>query len=222
MHHPWTSTRALRSTRGSVLAVTGVAALLTGLAGCASDEGEEGTQDEAEADTETTLDQAHLAKFGDTKADPEQSEQGEYSQLKTTQQTNEMREGTNLDKPDCVDAVNQWSRMPEVSDAQASLATYPRGEDVITHTLIELSESAAKEAVDTKPPEECANYQATLEDGSTTTYTLRDLDLDTVGDDSHAFVAEAESGGDTMYVYNLVYRNRDHLSTVTLLGDGED
>lgn len=231
MHHLWAATpRTPRPPRGPVIAATGLAALLVGLAGCSSGdpepseaaETETETESGTEADATSGLDQAHLVEFNETKADPEQSEQGAYGELSTTQQTAELRESTELDKPECADAVDRWARLSEVREAPASLATYPREEGSISHTLIELDEQTAAEAVEAAAPEECANYEATAEDGSTTTYTLSSLDLDTVGDESRAYVVEAAAEGESLYMYNIVYRNGDRLANVNMLGATEN
>ncbi|MBB4935088.1 hypothetical protein F4561_005982 [Lipingzhangella halophila] len=209
-----------------MIAATGAAALLAGLAGCsAPDEGGQDKRDNAQGDSEanvaTKLDQAQLVEFGEAKVDAEHTEQGTYAELSATQQTEELRESTNLDKPDCVNAVDPWTQLPEVRDAPASLANYPQEGNSITHTLLKPGESTATEAVRAEPPEECSSYQATLEDGTTTVYTIRELDLDTVGDESRAFVAGAEAQGEAIHKYTLVYRNNDHLATATVLGAEE-
>ncbi|RNL85833.1 hypothetical protein [Halostreptopolyspora alba] len=211
-----------------MIAATGLAALLVGIAGCSSgDQEQDGSAEpepEPKTDTEiaSELDQAQLVEFNETKADPEQSEQGTYAELSTTQQTAELRESTELDKPECADAVDRWAQSSEVREAPASLATYPREDGSISHTLVRLDEQAAKKAVEAAAPEECASYEATTEDGSTTTYTLKDLDLDTVGDDSRAYVLEAAAEGESIHMYNIVYHNGDRLANVSMLRAEED
>ncbi len=224
MHHPCTAMPNALRALGTTAAVAGAASLLIGLAGCGSGE-EEQDQDSAQAAPEEVankLDEAQLAQFDDVEVDPEQSESGTYAELGSTSQAAELREGTELDKPDCKNAVDPWGQLSEVRDAPASKATYPREAGPITHTLIEVSEDAAEEAVNTEPPAECESYTATLEDGTTTAYTIRDLDMETVGDASRAFVVDAESEGESVHMYNLIYHNGDHLAAVSALGTEDE
>ncbi|MFC4563705.1 hypothetical protein ACFO4E_17715 [Nocardiopsis mangrovi] len=174
------------------------------------------------ADAASALSTAQLVQFGEAKVVPERSEQGVYGELATVRQTDKLREVTELDKPGCLDSINQWGRLPEVREAAASLATFARGGDTISHLLIDAPAGTAQEAVDTAPPAECDSYTATMQDGTTSSYRVTGIDLEQVGDASRAFVVDTEVGGDSISLYTLVYRNGDVLGTTSVLGASGD
>ncbi|KIH96536.1 hypothetical protein LP52_24575 [Streptomonospora alba] len=214
MEHPLTARRAT-TTALAVLAVAAAAAC-GGAQG--EEDGDKASGAEAGAAAAKRLHEAQMAQFGEANVVPDRSELGAYSELSTTQRTDQMRKATELDKPQCMDAANQWGELPEVRDAPTSLATFARGDDTITHTLVELPEEIAEKAVAAEPPEECSRYEATMKDGSTTSYRLKEIDIEQVADDSRAFAVETEIGGDTVWLYSLVYRNGGYLGTTTMLG----
>lgn len=215
--------KPLRTVTARALAAT---ALVFGLVGCGTGQPTEAAS-EAGANGESTtqiaekLNEAQMSEFGNAKLLAEQSEVGAYSELTSVQQMDALRGSVKLDKPQCMDAVNQWGQLPEVRDAPTSLATFGSGGETITHMLIKLPEAAAKKAIETAPPAECGTYQATAADGVPTTYTVRDLDIDTIGEQSRAFVVETEMGGQQVLLYNLIYRNGDYLGTTALLSGPE-
>ncbi|MDA8370643.1 MAG: hypothetical protein M0026_12380 [Nocardiopsaceae bacterium] len=180
------------------------------------------TAPKAGTDAAAELEKAQLDQFGDAKLIPEQSEQGIYAELDATQRAEKLRESIELDKPECMDAVNQWGQLPEVREAAASLAAFARDSDTITHTLIQVPEETAKEALDTTPPSECSTYQATLDDGTTSSYTVEDIDMETVADDSRAFSVTTDTGEDQMELHTLIYRNGDYLAATSIAGPNEN
>ncbi|MBV2364353.1 hypothetical protein ACFPZ0_12230 [Streptomonospora nanhaiensis] len=211
MEHPRTSRRAA----GAALAVAAVLAL----SACGGTEGG-GSAAEADPNAEAAaqLNQAQLVQYGEAAIVPEHSEMGTYSRLVSTRQTERLRESTTLDKPECMDAVNAWGRLPEVRDAPASLATFARGRDTISHTLLRVPAEAAEQALSTSVPEGCGRYEAVLEDGTTASYRLEELDVAQVADGSRAFAVETEVEGETVWMYGLLYRNGDHLGATSVLG----
>ncbi|TDQ52924.1 hypothetical protein [Actinorugispora endophytica] len=222
--------RTLRTTLPAASASLGAFALLFCLAGCVGAEEPEAASEAApEEDSAPAprsagrLNEAQMVEFEDVTLLADKSEAGAYGELESVLQMDQLRESTELDKPQCLDAVNQWGRLPEVREAPASLATFGNGEETITHMLIELPEKAAEEAIDTVPPAECGTYQATAVDGTATTYTVRDLGIKTIGEESRAFVVETEVDGEQVLLYSLLYRNGGYLGTTSLLGgdDGE-
>ncbi|GAA3737462.1 hypothetical protein HDA32_005436 [Spinactinospora alkalitolerans] len=216
MDHRW---RPLKAAAASL----GVAAVLGGLAGCGDADGGAAAQEaDPNAEAATRLNEAQMVQFGEADLLADQSETGTYAQLASVRRTEELREDTELDKPQCMDAVNQWGRLPEVREAPASVASFGGPGATITHTLIGLSEQAAVKALDAAPPEECASYEATVENGLKAPYTLRDLDLATVGEESRAFVVETEVQGEPVLLYGMVYRNGDYLGSTSVLGPDAD
>lgn len=210
MEHP----RTLRTATALTL---GVALLTGGLAGCGADEEAQRTGDSA-AVTAADLGQAQLTEFKDAKPVPDQTESGSYAKLETVQQAERLRKATTLDKPACMDAVNQWGGLEEVRSAPTSLATFTTRDTTITHMLVHLPGGAARKAVDIAPPEDCDTYQATAADGTKSSYSLSALDLPTVGDESRAFLVETEVNDRPTKLYSLIYRQGDRLGTTSVLG----
>jgi|UPI000836DB87 hypothetical protein len=206
--------RQARRVAAATLAAAGIAAA----AACGT---ADGGGDRPGGGAAERLATAQLVQFGDAKVVPERSEEGPYGELATVRNAEELRSATELDKPDCLDAVNRWARLPGVRDAAASLATFARGEDTIAHLLVDAGADVAEEAVAASPPAECATYTATLQDGSTSTYRVRELELDRVGDASRGFAVETEMSGERVLLYSLLYRNADYLATTTILGTGD-
>ncbi|MDA0564691.1 hypothetical protein LG943_10180 [Streptomonospora sp. S1-112] len=211
MEHPRTPRRAA----GAALAVSAVLAL----SACGGAEGS-GSAAEADPNAEAAarLNQAQLVQYGDAAVVPEHSEMGTYSRLVSTRQTERLRESATFDKPECMDVVNEWGRLPEVRDAPASLATFARGRDTISHTLLRVPASAAEEALSAQVPADCGTYEATLDDGTTASYRLTELDVEEIADGSRAFAVETDVDGETVWMYGLLYRNGDHLGATSVLG----
>lgn len=187
--------------------------VLAALAGCGSDGGVQRA-----GVTAADLGEAQLTEFGKTRPVEDQTESGTYAKLATVQQTEKLRDATTLDKPRCLDAVNQWGGLKEVRSAPASQATFSAGETTVTHMLVHLPGAPAKKALDINPPEDCATYQATAADGTKSTYSMSALDLPTFGEQSKAFLVETEVKKQPMKLYNLIYRNGDYLGTTSVLG----
>ncbi|PSK96336.1 hypothetical protein CLV63_112221 [Murinocardiopsis flavida] len=188
------------------------AVVLAALAGCGSG-GVQGA-----GVTATDLGEAQLTEFSGTKPVPDQTESGAYAKLDTVQQTEKLREATTLDKPACLDAVNQWGGLKEVRSAPTSLATFSTGRTTITHMLVHLPGEPAKKALDINPPKDCSAYQSTSANGTKSTYSMRTLDLPTFGEESRAFLVETKVGKQRVKMYNLVYRHGEYLGTTTVLG----
>lgn len=183
-----------------------------------------GTETDPGADAAAELHSAQLTQFRDATQIPESLEVGAYADLATVQYAEQARATAELDKPECQDAVDGWGQLEEVRRAPASLAAFEWESGSISHMLIRLSSTTADTALEKVPPQECSEYTATHEDGTTATYTVRHLDLDQIGDGSRAFVVEIGQEEGPAYLYNLLYRNGDHLGTTSLLGpeDEED
>src|SRR5699024_1910015 len=142
------------------------------------------------------------------------------SELVTVQHSAEVRDTTELDKPECLDASNQWSDLDIVQDAPASVAAYEWDQGTVSSMLLRLTEEDVTEALHNRPPESCAEYTATYEDGSSSEYGISDLDLDVVGNESRAFAVEVSSGGEESHLLSLMYRDGDLLGTTSVLGNG--
>lgn len=213
MDHPWAARRAARA--GAVLPV-----LIAALAACGGERDEQDEQSKDSPDFKASeLRKAQLVEFGDAAIVPEQSEQGTYEELETTQQAQKLRDSTELDKPECVDAANPWGSLPGVRTSASSLATFVQDQETITHTLIGAApETAAKALEEAEPPDSCDTYTATMEGGETASYEVSDLDMETVGEDSHAFVVRTETGGEEVLLYNMVYHNGNYLAATSILG----
>lgn len=166
------------------------------------------------------LHEALLPEFEDAERSEEQTEMGVYSELNSVQDAEELRAAANLDKPECLDTGKQWSQLDEVRDAEAAVATYGREGEFITHMLLDTTPEAASEAIDTRPAEECRSYEATNEDGTVSSYTVSDIDIDGIGEDSYTFRVETESEGTTVLMYSLVYQGEGYLGMTTVLGPG--
>jgi len=178
---------------------------------------------DGEVDTTGDAEQLHEAQpphYRDATQVPEGSENGVYSELVTVQHSAEVRDTTELDKPECLDASNQWSDLDIVQDAPASVAAYEWDQGTVSSMLLRLTEEDVTEALHNRPPESCAEYTATYEDGSSSEYGISDLDLDVVGDESRAFAVEVSSGGEESHLLSLMYRNGDLLGTTSVLGNG--
>lgn len=210
-HHPRTRRMAATAGLGAALALT--------LAACGGADGSDTAQrPDPGKEAANELNKAQLVQYGEAKIVPERSEKGTYSRLATTRQSEKLRESAKVDEPGCMDATTKWGRIPEVRDAAASLATFARGDDTITHMLLEVPEGTAREAVEAEPPNRCERYTATMADGTTSTYTVRDIDLPTIADDSRAFAVTSEFKDQRVEMYNVVYRNGDHLGATSVLG----
>lgn len=166
------------------------------------------------------LHEAQLLHYRDATQLAEGSESGVYSELVTVQYSAEVRDTTELDKPECVDAANRWGELDVVQNAPASVAAYEWNEGAVSSMLVRLTEEDATEALRTRPPESCAEYTATYEDGSSSEYGVRDLALDTVGDESRAFAVEVSSDSGESHLFSVLYRNGDLLGTTSVLGNG--
>lgn len=166
------------------------------------------------------LHEAQLLHYRDATQLSEGSESGVYSELVTVQYSAEVRDTTELDKPECVDAANRWGELEVVQNAPASVATYEWDEGAVSSMLVRLTEEDVAEALQTRPPESCAEYTATYEDGSSSEYGVRDLDLETVGDESRAFAVEVSSDSEESHLFSVMYRNGDLLGTTSVLGNG--
>ncbi|RKS06891.1 hypothetical protein DFP74_2541 [Nocardiopsis sp. Huas11] len=166
------------------------------------------------------LHDAQVLSLHDATLMPEGSESGVYSELVTVQYSEEVRASTELDKPECVDAANRWGDLDGVQDAPASIAAYEWSEGSLSHMLVRLDPSVAEEAMSTEPPESCASYSATYEDGSSSDYGVSELDLPAFADESRAYAIEVSSADEHNNMYSVMYRNGDLLGTTSILGAG--
>lgn len=210
-----------RTPRTALASVLGAATLLGGLVGCGDDTEttyEDASVSDTVSDTAARLGEAQLTEFEGVARMADQSEAGVYGELDAVLQMEELRESTTLDKPHCVDPVSQWGRLPEVRQAPASLVSFSDEAGVITHMLLELPEDVAAQAIDTVPAEECATYQTTTEDGTSTTYTVQELDTATIGEQSRAFAVETDGESSDVLFYNVLYRSGDYLGVTSLVG----
>ncbi|HLU99125.1 MAG TPA: hypothetical protein VKZ89_20005 [Thermobifida alba] len=218
------SPKKLRTTAAASL---GAAALAWALAGCGSDSGASSEDagrpaDRSPEEAAARLHEAQLSGFQGLERVEEESRTGVYSRLDVVREAAEKREALSLDKPECADAASQWQELPEVQEAPASVALFRGGDGSLTHTLLELPEDLAAQAIDTVPVEECATYEATLEDGSSHSYTVRELDLETIGDQSRGIVVATESAnGEAVLLYSLLYREGGRLGSVSMIGAPE-
>jgi hypothetical protein len=152
----------------------------------------------------------------------ESSESGTYSELATVRYSEEVRAATELDKPECLDAANQWIALEGVRDSPASVAVYEWPEGAVTHMLVRLDEATAAEALSAAPPKSCDEYVATHENGASSEYSVSDLeDVPRIGDESRAFTVEVESEGDRSRMVSLMYRNGGLVGSTSVLGGGE-
>lgn len=206
---------ALRRARSLFLPLIAPVALM--LSACAGDEPPEDPNTEAAE----ALHDAQLLNFHDATLMPEGSENGTYSELATVQYSEEVRDTTEVDKPECLDAANRWGDLDSVQEAPASVAAYEWEEAAVSHMLVELEEADASEALATEPPDTCDEYTATYEDGSSSEYGVRDLELPDVGDESRAFAIEVHTDGDDSNMFSVMYRNGGLLGTTSVLGQGE-
>ncbi|MDA2805739.1 hypothetical protein [Nocardiopsis suaedae] len=215
MEHP-------RAARTAAVAAPAAAVLVAALAACGGGGGGQGEERGPGAEAAERLGEAQLVQYEDAKVVPEAGERGTYGKLSGVERTEELRSSTDLDKPECMDAATSWGSLPEVRKAPASVAVFARGDDTVSHTLLKVPEGVADEALQTVTPEkECASYKATMEDGSTSSYSVSEVDMDPVGDASRAFAVKTETGGDTVWMYSVVYRNGGHLGAATVLGPDE-
>ncbi|WP_150241730.1 hypothetical protein [Nocardiopsis quinghaiensis] len=183
-----------------------------------------GGNDQAEAPgaDAAALHEAQPLHVRDATLMSEGSESGTYSELVTVKYSEEVRASTELDKPECLDASNQWGSLEGVREAPASVAAYEWDGGSVTHMLVRMDEGTAAEALSTKPPESCAEYTATYEDGSSSHYGVRDLeDVPRIGDESRAFAIDVDSEGVESRMFSLMYRNGGLVGTTSVLGAGE-
>lgn len=214
-HHPHPQTQVRSRHRSALRSWVLPLALPVGLvlSACGGDTAD--TTGDAEQ-----LHEAQLLHYRDATQLSEGSESGVYSELVTVQYSAEVRDTTELDKPECLDAANRWGDLDVVQDAPTSVAAYEWDGGAVSSMLVRLSEEDATEALHTRPPENCAEYTATYEDGSSSEYGIRDLDLETVGDESRAFAIEVRSDDDESHLFSFMYRNGDLLGTTSVLGNG--
>jgi len=179
---------------------------------------EEGSDPNAEA---AALYDAHPLHVRDATLVPEGSESGTYSELVTVQYSADVRASTELDKPECMDAANRWGELDGVQEAPASVAAYEWSEGSVSHMLVRLDENTAAEALAARPPESCAAYTATYEDGTTSDYGVSDLEeVAEVGDESRAYAIEVSTGEEESRMFSVMYRNGGLVGTTSVLGPG--
>lgn len=206
------------------LALTMTLPLTVLLGACGGDEDGQAEEQPVVSNTEaaTALHEAQPLHVRDVTLISDGSESGIYSELVTVRYSDEVRASTELDKPECLDASNQWGDLEGVREAPASVASYEWSQGAVTHMLVRVDEATAAEALSTEPPESCTEYTATHEDGSSSAYGVSDLDgVPQIGDESRAFTIEVESGGERSRMVSLMYRNGDLVGTTSILGTGE-
>ncbi len=153
---------------------------------------------------------------------PESSESGTYSELVTVKYSEEVLATAEADKPECLAAANRWGTLEGVRKAPASVAAYEWPEGAVTHMLVRTDEDTAAEALAAKAPEDCDEYTATYEDGTSSTYGMADLeDVPRIADESRAFTIVVHSAGTENRIVSLMYRNGGVVGTTTILGGGE-
>lgn len=189
------------------------------LAACGGADGEQGEDPNAEAAAQ--LHEAQPINVADVTLLPESSEAGTYSELVTVQYSEEVRASTELDKPECMDAANRWGDLETVREAPASVAAYEWELGNVSSILVQLDEDSAAEALAVKPPQTCAEYTATYEDGSSSDYGVADLDVPQVGDESRAFSIQVSDDDGHNHMYTVMYRNGGLLGTTSVMGPGE-
>ncbi|WP_146159399.1 hypothetical protein [Allonocardiopsis opalescens] len=203
------------------MTVTALSALT--LAGCGDDASEESAQAATAAPSHSSGDlrSALMTEFSGTAAG-ENLEDGVYGELAIVQANDAARERVELDKPECQDAAEAWSRLPEIREAPAAVAVLDNDTTSITQVLVAAPPEAAETAVNTRPAENCLTYQATIQAGEdssqTFTYEIENLDLEPVGENSRAFMVTASNEDVQLEFYTLFYRTNDYFSTVTLHG----
>ncbi|WP_285729132.1 hypothetical protein [Nocardiopsis sp. ATB16-24] len=194
------------------------------LGACGGDEA--GQTDErpvlSTAEAATALHEAQPLHVRDVTLISDGSESGTYSELVTVRYSDEVRASTELDKPECLDAANQWGDLEGVREAPASVAAYEWSQGAVTHMLVRVDEATAEEVLSTEPPENCTEYTAIHEDGSSSAYGVSTLDgVPQIGDRSRALAIEVESAGERSRMVSLMYRNGDLVGTTSILGTGE-
>jgi hypothetical protein len=182
---------------------------------------DEARSDDPNAEAAALLHDAQPLNVADVTLLPESSEAGTYSELVTVQYSEEVRASTELDKPECMDAANRWGDLDTVRGAPASVAAYEWDRGNVSHILVQLDEDAAAEALSVKPPQACAEYTATYEDGSSSDYGVTDLDVPQVGDESRAFSIQVSDDDGENHMYTVMYRNGGLLGTTSVMGPGE-
>ena len=190
------------------------AVLALGLTAC----GGGGAEEQGSAEE---LHEAQLLQFQDVTQVADGGEAGTYSELSTVQYSAEVRDATELDKPECVDATNRWSGLDTVQDAPTSVANYEWEEGAVSSMLLQMDPEQASDALAEEPPAECGQYTATYEDGTSSDYSIDELDVQGQGDESRAHAIEVESEGETSTMLSLLYRNGDVLGTTTVMGEGD-
>ncbi|WP_051061297.1 hypothetical protein [Nocardiopsis prasina] len=211
--------RSARSAAGASLPAAVALTSVIVLSACGGTD--EGQSEDPNAEAAAQLHDAQPINVGDVTLLPESSEAGTYSELVTVQYSEEVRASTELDKPECMDAANRWGDLEAVRDAPTSVAAYEWDKGNVSHILVRLDEGSAAEALAVKPPETCAEYTATYEDGSSSEYGVTDLDVPPVGDESRSFAIQVNDDGGENHMYTVMYRNGDLLGTTSVMGPGE-
>ncbi|MCY9786866.1 hypothetical protein KIK06_23570 [Nocardiopsis sp. EMB25] len=174
------------------------------------------------AEAATRLQEAQPTSVRDATLLPEGSESGTYSELATVQYSEQVRESTEIDKPECVDAANRWGDLDGVRGAPASVAAYEWPEGSVSSMLVEVDEETAVEAMAVEPPGSCESYNATYADGTSSEYGVRDLDMPEMGDGSRAFLIEVRTGEEESRMLSVMYRNGTLLGMTSILGGGDE
>ncbi|MEU3019874.1 MULTISPECIES: hypothetical protein [unclassified Nocardiopsis] len=210
--------RSARSAPGAALPVAVALTSAIVLSACGGADGAQ--SDDANAEAAAQLHDAQPINVGDVTLLPESSEAGTYSELVTVRYSEEVRASTELDKPECMDAANRWGDLEAVRDAPASVAAYEWEKGNVSHILVQLDEETAAEALAVRPPDACAEYTATYEDGSSSEYGVADLDVPPVGDESRSFSIQVRDDGGENQMYTVMYRNGGLLGTTSVMGPG--
>lgn len=206
------------SLRSSALAAALPVALL--LSACGG--GQDAQETAPEGETAAALHETQPMHVRDATLAAESSESGTYSELATVRYSEQVRAATELDKPECLDAANQWTALDGVRDAPASVAAYEWSEGAVTHMLVRLDEETAEEALSATPPRSCDAYSATHEDGTVSEYAVEELpEMPRIADSSRALAVEVDSASETSRMFSLMYRNGGLLGTTSVVGAGE-
>ncbi|WP_116244604.1 hypothetical protein [Nocardiopsis sp. FIRDI 009] len=191
------------------------------LTACGSAEEDQPAAD-PNAEAAARLHEAQPTSVRDATLLPEGSESGTYAELATVQYSEQVRDSTEIDKPECVDAANRWGDLDGVREAPASVAAYEWPEGSVSSMLVETDEETADEAMAIEPPASCESYNATYADGTSSEYGVRDLDMPEMGDESRAFLIEVRTGEEESRMLSVMYRNGSLLGMTSILGGGDE
>ncbi|MFC4912502.1 hypothetical protein [Actinomadura gamaensis] len=141
---------------------------------------------------------------------------GEYGTLKGIQNLGQLQRQVVLDKPRCANAAG--AHVPVDKSAPAALTSFNRGDgQVVTETLMGMSDEAAQRQLALRVPAECAAFRTRV-GTQWSDHRVTEAPGGTIGQGSRTVGVSTISGNSTTKAWYVVLRARHSVATVSLFG----